>query len=90
MASLYPLSEKYLSVLVTKMQPIEAAADFAEDCLPPESQYTSRDALLKAASTWAAQRGYAFVTRRTTTLQPGRKTLTLACDRSCRPPDASQ
>jgi hypothetical protein len=39
---------------------------FTEDCLPPEQEYESRDALFKAINDWAAHRGYAFTTGRST------------------------
>ncbi|KAM4067074.1 MULE transposase [Hirsutella rhossiliensis] len=37
-------------------------APFAEDCLPPELDYDSRDDLLISINAWAATRGYAFTT----------------------------
>ena len=68
---------------------IEACASFPSDCLPPEGDYESRDALFKSINAWAAPRGYAFVTGRSTTEKTGRQTVTYTCDRACRPPNAS-
>ncbi|KAH7461505.1 hypothetical protein FOMA001_g18980 [Fusarium oxysporum f. sp. matthiolae] len=65
------------------------AARFPDDCLPPECEYTSRDAVFKAINSWAAPRGYAFVTGRSHKEKTGRLTVTFTCDRACRPPDAS-
>ncbi|KAJ3455099.1 hypothetical protein MRS44_013699 [Fusarium solani] len=66
------------------------AARFPDDCLPPECEYTSRDALFKAINSWAAPRGYAFVTGRSHKEKSGRLTVTFTCDRACRPPDVSK
>ncbi|KAJ0127948.1 Choline dehydrogenase [Fusarium oxysporum f. sp. albedinis] len=49
---------------------------FTEDCLPPEQEYESRDALFKAINDWAAHRGYAFMTGRSTVEKSGRQTIT--------------
>ena len=43
-----------------------AATSFADDCLPPEAEYESRNVLFKAINAWAATKGYAFVTKRST------------------------
>lgn len=65
---------------------IEAVGAFAEDCIPPECDYESQGALLNAINEWAAPRGYAFTTGRSTYEKTGRRTITYMCDRSCRPP----
>ena len=72
------------------MQPIAEATRFPDDCLPPESDYESRHALLKAINAWAGPRGYAFVTGRSTREKTGRLTITFTCDRFRRPPNISQ
>ncbi|KAL2104883.1 hypothetical protein VUR80DRAFT_9410 [Thermomyces stellatus] len=43
------------------MDQVDSAASFPDDCLPPECDYESRDALFKAINAWAAPRGYAFL-----------------------------
>jgi MULE transposase domain/Zinc knuckle len=65
-------------------------AFFAEDCLPPERNYESRDALFKSINAWAATKGYAFTTGKSKKEKTGKQTVTYACDRSCRPPSASR
>ncbi|KAJ3551452.1 hypothetical protein NPX13_g11359 [Xylaria arbuscula] len=60
---------------------------FPDDCLPPEGNYNSRAALLEAINAWAAPRGYAFVTGRSTKENSGKLTITYSCDRFSRPPD---
>jgi len=35
---------------------METAESFSGDCLPPEQDYDSRDALFKAINEWGAQR----------------------------------
>jgi hypothetical protein len=67
---------------------VEGIASFPDDCLPPEGDYESRDALIKSINAWAAARGYAFVTGRSTKEKTGRQTVTYTCDRACRPPNA--
>lgn len=62
----------------------EAVASFADDCLPPERDYGSRDALFASINAWAATKGYAFSTGRSTKEKSGRQTITYICDRSCR------
>jgi hypothetical protein len=69
---------------------MEAVPSFPNDCLPPEQNYTSRDALFSAINEWAASRGYAFVTGRSTLEKSGKLTVTYVCDRSCRPPTAAK
>lgn len=56
-------------------------ASFANDCLPPEGEYESRDALFQAINTWAATRGYALIAGRSTKEKTGRQTITYMCDR---------
>jgi hypothetical protein len=68
----------------------EAVASFADDCLPPERDYESRDALFASINEWAATKGYAFSTGRSTKEKSGRQTITYTCDQSCRPPSASR
>jgi hypothetical protein len=68
---------------------IERITSFPDDCVPPEGDYESRDALVKSINAWAAPRGYAFVTGRSTKEKTGKQTITYKCDRACRPPSAS-
>jgi hypothetical protein len=56
-------------------------ASFPQDCLPPEGEYQSRDALFQAINAWASSRGYAFITGRSTREKTGRQTITFMCDR---------
>lgn len=63
-------------------------AAFSNDCLPPEGEYNSRDALFEAINAWAAPRGYAFTTGKSTKEKTGKRTVTYSCDRSCRPPSS--
>jgi hypothetical protein len=67
-----------------------AQATFPDDELPPEGTYDSREALLAAINEWAAPRGYAFITGRSSRLTSGRQIITYACDRWCRLPSASK
>ncbi|KAI7770667.1 hypothetical protein LZL87_014325 [Fusarium oxysporum] len=67
-----------------------AQATFPDDVLPPEGTYDSREALLAAINEWAAPRGYAFITGRSSRSTSGRQIVTYACDRWCRPPSASK
>jgi hypothetical protein len=69
---------------------MEAVSSFPNDCLPPEQDYASRDALFCAINEWAASRGYAFVTGRSTLEKSGKLTVTYVCDRSCRQPTAAK
>ena len=64
-------------------------ASFPNDCLPPEADYASRDALVTAINTWASTRGYAFITRKSTTKSSGKRVVTYACDRSWKPPTST-
>jgi hypothetical protein len=61
---------------------------FPDDCLPPECDYESREALFAAINAWAASRGYAFITRKSTKTPSGRCKVTYACDRSWKHPNA--
>jgi hypothetical protein len=61
---------------------------FPDDCLPLECDYESREALLIAINAWATPRGYAFVTGKSTKTPSGRRKVTYACDRFCKPPSA--
>jgi hypothetical protein len=67
-----------------------AQATFPDDVLPPEGTYDSREALLAAINKWAAPRGYAFITGRSSRSTSGRQIITYACDRWCRPPSVSK
>ncbi|KAM6513667.1 hypothetical protein FALCPG4_18973 [Fusarium falciforme] len=67
-----------------------AQATFPDDVLPPEGTYDSREALLAVINEWAAPRGYAFITGRSSRSTSGRQIVTYACDRWCRPPSASK
>lgn len=69
---------------------VPAIASFSEDCLPPEGDYSSREALVTAINTWSATRGYAFITRKSTTKSSGRKVVTYACDRSWKSRDITE
>jgi hypothetical protein len=57
------------------------ATSFADDCLPPEIEYESREALFQAINSWAAPRGYAFINGRSTKERSGKQTITYICDR---------
>lgn len=72
------------------MDPFQGVRSFPDDCLPPECNYESRDSLAKAINAWAAPRGYAFVTGRSTREKTGRLTVTFTCDRFRRPPNTSR
>lgn len=63
---------------------------FPDDCLPPEAQYGSQEALLNAINNWALTRGYAFITTRSTTKASGKRVITYACDRRTTPPSQSR
>lgn len=64
-----------------------ALREFPDDVLPPEGQYGSCEEVRNAINAWAAPRGYAFITKRSTTLPNGRRIVTYICDRGggCRP-----
>lgn len=57
---------------------------FPDDCLPPENQYESQEALFQAIKSWAAPRCYAFTTLRSTK-KSGQLLTTYGCDRSRKP-----
>jgi hypothetical protein len=59
----------------------QSPTPFPDDCLPPEGEYESREALFEAINAWAATRGYAFITGRSTKEKTGRRTITYMCDR---------
>ncbi len=65
-------------------------ASFPADCLLPEGEYTSREALFKAINEWAAVRGYAFTTGKSTKKQSGKQVVTYAYNRSQRLPNLVQ
>ncbi|PWI63991.1 hypothetical protein PCL_01195 [Purpureocillium lilacinum] len=68
------------------MDPKLIAREIPADCLPPEGKFESRDALYAAINAWAAPRGYAFTTGRSTRKKAnGRPTVTYTCDRAGRP-----
>lgn len=68
------------------MDPKTRTREFPADCLPPEGEFESRDALFAAINAWAAPRGYAFTTGRSTRKKAnGRLTVTYTCDRAGRP-----
>jgi hypothetical protein len=69
---------------------MEPAKRFPSDCLPPIEDYPSREALFDSINEWAACRGYAFTTGRSTIEKSGKLTVTYTCDRSCRQPTSSQ
>lgn len=63
---------------------------WADDCLPPEGVFPSREVLYEAINKWALPRNYAFVVGRSRKDPAnGRCTVTYACDRGCKPPDPS-
>ncbi|EXK23262.1 hypothetical protein FOMG_19959 [Fusarium oxysporum f. sp. melonis 26406] len=59
----------------------QISATFPRDCLPPEGEFESREALFEAINAWAATRGYGFITGRSTKEKTGRRTITYMCDR---------
>ncbi|PWI63964.1 hypothetical protein PCL_01917 [Purpureocillium lilacinum] len=62
------------------------ASAFADDALPPEGVYDSREALFKAINEWAKPRGYAFTTGKSSKTPNGRVKIVYACDRNRLPP----
>ncbi|KAJ0128476.1 hypothetical protein HZ326_28426 [Fusarium oxysporum f. sp. albedinis] len=68
----------------------QSSAPFPSDCLPPEGEFESREALFEAINAWAATRGYAFITGRSTKEKTGRRTITYMCDRRGNHPIASR
>ena len=65
-------------------------ATFPDDCLPPEGFFESRQALFESINTWAATRGYAFTTQRSSRERNGYLKIFYACDRSRRPPSSGE
>ncbi|KAF4336982.1 transposase [Fusarium beomiforme] len=59
----------------------QSPTPFPDDCLPPEGEYESREALFEAINTWAATRCYAFITGSSTKEKTDRRTITYMCDR---------
>jgi hypothetical protein len=86
----------WLNIMSTVTEPLLEASRsgevnvFPDDCLPPEAEYLSREELVTAINTWAAVRGYAFITRKSTTKSSGRKIVTYACDRSWKHRDSAE
>ncbi|KAI8720121.1 MULE domain-containing protein [Fusarium sp. LHS14.1] len=64
------------------MAAIDDSHGFPEDALPPEGQFRSREELTAAINDWAAPRGYAFISQRSSKSISGRLTVTFACDRA--------
>lgn len=64
------------------MDPIDDSHGFPRDVLPPEGDFGSREDLFTAINAWAAPRGYAFTSSRSTKTANGRVTVTFSCDRS--------
>lgn len=62
---------------------------FPSDCLPPEGEYASRDAVFTAINAWASPRGYAFVIGKSKRTPSGRQVITFACDRGKKPQSLS-
>lgn len=62
---------------------------FPNDCLPPEGEHRSRDALYATINAWAAARGYAFVTGKSRKTPSGRRLVVYSCDRGGAPPKPS-
>lgn len=75
---------------ISKMDAVEGARSFPDDCMPPERDYDSREALFEAINAWAAPRGYAFRTGRSHKEKSGKVTVTYTCDRACHPPSDSK
>lgn len=63
---------------------------FPDDCLPPEGDYDTRDALLAAINAWAIPRGYVFTTAKSTKERSGKRTVTYICDRGGQNPDRGE
>lgn len=71
------------------MNPVAATSHFTDDCLPPEGEYGSRDALHAAINAWTGPRGYAFVTGKSKKTESGRRIVFFSCDRGGTPPKVS-
>ena len=68
------------------MVAIDDSHGFPDDALPPEAQFSSREELTAAINAWAAPRGYAFISQRSTKTANGRLHVTFICDRAGTPP----
>uniref|UniRef100_A0A8H7K5T0 MULE transposase domain-containing protein n=1 Tax=Bionectria ochroleuca TaxID=29856 RepID=A0A8H7K5T0_BIOOC len=71
------------------MDQARTTSQFPDDCLPPERDYGSREALHTAINAWAAPRGYAFVTGKSKKTESGRRIVFFSCDRGGAPPNSS-
>src|SRR6478735_10516566 len=71
----------YDDCLAMNVNQSQSPTPFPDDFLPPEGEYESREALFEAINAWAATRGYAFITGRSTKEKTGRRTITYMCDR---------
>jgi hypothetical protein len=49
-----------MSRAMSQLHSLASAASFPSDCLPPEADYPSRDALFSSINAWAVTRVYAF------------------------------
>ena len=59
--------------------------------LPPQAQYTSREALFEAIQAWAKPLGYAFTTGKSKRLEGSKRwKVYYTCDRSYQPPIRSR
>ena len=59
--------------------------------LPPQAQYTSREALFEAIQAWAKPLGYAFTTGKSKRLEGSKRwKVYYTCDRSYQPPTRSR
>jgi len=65
-------------------------ATFADDCLPPEGFFESRNALFESINSYAKPRGYAFTTQRSFRRPGGFLKVYFACDRSRRLPSSPE
>ncbi|KAJ3453427.1 hypothetical protein MRS44_017674 [Fusarium solani] len=63
------------------MNPIEGSRRFPDDVLPPEGNYNSREELHTAINAWAAPRGYAFTSWRSSKTSNQRIGVIFGCDR---------
>lgn len=63
---------------------------YPADCLPPEGEYESRDALFTAIKAWAAPRGYTFRIGRSTKEHSKKHTVTFTCNRARPPPSEAK
>jgi len=71
----------YDDCLAMNVNQSQSLTPFPDDYLPPESEYESREAIFEAINAWAATRGYAFITGRSTKEKTGRRTIPYMCDR---------